>query len=181
MDESISVLDGKDDKKRNQRFRINSFNTTSRVTVKGKYMTLFTGNDLPKILSELSKIPHFSSLKKLIAEACRVNIQSLPLRSKDNKPGADRCINKSHCIDAPSISPQRNIEKNFANSPAIFEIYSSTYNDDEKKCHRGGKSTWPDRDSNPGPSAQKSNTLPRRYKSRFVPQGSTSVLYTYTI
>ena len=30
------------------------------------------------------------------------------------------------------------------------------------------------------PARKKSNTLPRRYKSRFVPQGSTNVLYTYT-
>ena len=43
--------------------------------------------------------------------------------------------------------------------------------------------SWPGRGSNPRPSAQKSNTLPRRYKSRLVPQGSTctSVLYTYTL
>ena len=26
-------------------------------------------------------------------------------------------------------------------------------------CHRGGKSTWPDRDSNPGPRADRSSTL----------------------
>ena len=32
--------------------------------------------------------------------------------------------------------------------------------------------------SNPRPSAQKSNTLPRRYKRRLVPQGSKSVYYT---
>ena len=32
----------------------------------------------------------------------------------------------------------------------------------------------------PGPLDSKSYTLPRRYKSRLVPQGSTSVLYTYT-
>ena len=41
--------------------------------------------------------------------------------------------------------------------------------------------TWPGRGSNPRPSALKSNTLPRRHKSRLVPQGSTSVLYTYTL
>ena len=32
----------------------------------------------------------------------------------------------------------------------------------------------------PGPLDLKSYTLPRRYKSRLVPQGNTSVLYTYT-
>ena len=32
----------------------------------------------------------------------------------------------------------------------------------------------------PGPLDSKFYTLPRRYKSRLVPQGSTSVLYTYT-
>ena len=31
----------------------------------------------------------------------------------------------------------------------------------------------------PGPSAWQANTLPRRFKSRLVPQGSTSVSYTY--
>ena len=31
----------------------------------------------------------------------------------------------------------------------------------------------------PGPLDSKSYTLPRRYKSRLVPQGSTSVSYTY--
>ena len=32
----------------------------------------------------------------------------------------------------------------------------------------------------PGPQDLKANTLPRRCKSRLLPQGSSSVLYTYT-
>ena len=45
------------------------------------------------------------------------------------------------------------------------------------KCNREEKylRSIPGRGSNLRPSAQKSNTLPRRYKSRLVPQGSTSV------
>ena len=31
----------------------------------------------------------------------------------------------------------------------------------------------------PGPPARQANTLPRRYKSRLVPQGSTSMSYNY--
>ena len=41
--------------------------------------------------------------------------------------------------------------------------------------------SWPVRGSNSRPFAEKSNTLPRLYKGRLVPQGSTSVLYTYTL
>ena len=39
----------------------------------------------------------------------------------------------------------------------------------------------PGRGSNRGPFDLQSSTLPRRYKSWLVPQGSTSVLYTYTL
>ena len=47
-------------------------------------------------------------------------------------------------------------------------------------CNRWRKNlqTWPSWGSNPRPPAQNSNTLPRRNKSRLVPQGSTSMLYT---
>ena len=40
------------------------------------------------------------------------------------------------------------------------------------------KSPCPGPGSNRGPFDLQSITLPRRYKSRLVPQGSTSVLYT---
>ena len=39
----------------------------------------------------------------------------------------------------------------------------------------------PSRESNRGPFNLQSSTLPRRYKSRLVPQGSTSVSYTKPI
>ena len=39
------------------------------------------------------------------------------------------------------------------------------------------KSPCPSRGSNRGPFDLQSSTLPRRYKSRLVPQGSTSVSY----
>ena len=41
--------------------------------------------------------------------------------------------------------------------------------------------SWPCRESNQQPSAKKSNTLPCRHKSWLVPQGSASVLYTFTL
>ena len=40
------------------------------------------------------------------------------------------------------------------------------------------KFSCPSRGSNRGPFDLQSSTLPRRYKNRLVPQGSTSVLYT---
>ena len=83
VDESLSILDGK---RKNQLFRINFYNTTSRVTVNGKCLTLFTDNDLPKILNDLAKIPHFSSLNKCIADACVMSLQSLPSCSYGKKP-----------------------------------------------------------------------------------------------
>ena len=43
------------------------------------------------------------------------------------------------------------------------------------------KSPCPSRGSNRGPFDLQSSTLPRRYKSRLVPQGSTSILYTYPV
>ena len=36
------------------------------------------------------------------------------------------------------------------------------------KCHRGGKSTWPDRDSNPGPLAYRASTLTTELPSHTV-------------
>ena len=50
------------------------------------------------------------------------------------------------------------------------------------KCNRwkNGNNIFPRPGIEPGPSAWQANTLPRRYKSRLVPQGSTSVSYTYT-
>ena len=36
------------------------------------------------------------------------------------------------------------------------------------KCHRGGKSTWPDRDSNPGPLAYRASTLTTELPSNTV-------------
>ena len=86
VDESLSFLDGKGDKRKNQLFRISFYNTTSRVTVNGKCLTLFTDNDLPKILNDLAKILHFSSLNKCIADACVMSLQSLPSRSYGKKP-----------------------------------------------------------------------------------------------
>ena len=43
------------------------------------------------------------------------------------------------------------------------------------------KSPCPGRGSNRGPFDLEASTLPRRYKSRLVPQGSTSVSYTLPI
>ena len=50
------------------------------------------------------------------------------------------------------------------------------------KCNRwkNGNNIFPQPGIKPGPLDSKSYTLPRRYKSRLVLQGSTSVLYTYT-
>ena len=50
------------------------------------------------------------------------------------------------------------------------------------KCNRwkNGNNIFPRPGIEPGPLDSKSYTLPRRYKSRLVPQGSTSVSYTYT-
>ena len=50
------------------------------------------------------------------------------------------------------------------------------------KCNRwkNGNNIFPQLGIEPGPLDSKSYTLPRRYKSRLVPQGSTSVSYTYT-
>ena len=49
-------------------------------------------------------------------------------------------------------------------------------------CNRwkNGNNIFPRPGIEPGPLDSKSYTLPRRYKSRLVPQGSTSVSYTYT-
>ena len=41
------------------------------------------------------------------------------------------------------------------------------------------KSQPPEVGIEPGPQDLKANTLPRRCKSRLLPQGSRSVLYTY--
>ena len=87
VDESISVFGGKCSSKKSQLFRVNFFKTTSRVTASGKCLTLFTENDLPKILQELSQISLQNSLlvkrqtdnttlNSKIAEACRLGIQS---------------------------------------------------------------------------------------------------------
>ena len=88
VDESISVFGGKCSSKKSQLFRVNFFNTTSRVTVNGKCLTLFTENDLPKILQELSQISLFTTLNNKIAEACRLGIQSISMSSK-------------HCVKSP--------------------------------------------------------------------------------
>ena len=40
---------------------------------------------------------------------------------------------------------------------------------------KNGNNIFPRPGIEPGPSAWPANTLPRRYKSRLVPQGSTSV------
>ena len=42
------------------------------------------------------------------------------------------------------------------------------------------KSHMPEVGIEPGPQDLKANTLPRRCKSRLLPQGSRSALYTYT-
>ena len=41
-------------------------------------------------------------------------------------------------------------------------IHFVTY---EGKCHRGGKRTWPDRDSNPGSLAYRASSLPMSYRA----------------
>ena len=45
---------------------------------------------------------------------------------------------------------------------------------------KNGNNIFPKPGIEPGPLDSKSYTLPRRYKSQLVPQGSTSVLYAYT-
>ena len=45
---------------------------------------------------------------------------------------------------------------------------------------KNGNNIFPRPGIEPGPLDSKSYTLPRRYKSRLVPQDSTSVSYTYT-
>ena len=84
-----------------------------------------------------------------------------------------------HLEIRPRISGSTGITGN--ETQGLFHIGAPNVTGEEKYLQ-----TWPGRGSNPRPSAQKSNTLQRRYKSRLVPQGSTSggsksVLYTYTL
>ena len=57
----------------------------------------FTDNDLPKILKDLTQTPNFAVLNRKIAEACRLNIQSLSL---NHNMCIKTDIDDSRCLDA---------------------------------------------------------------------------------
>ena len=57
-------------------------------------------------------------------------------------------------------------------------IYIHNFN--LRNSWKNGNNIFPRSGIEPGPLDSKSYTLSRRYKSRLVPQGSTSVSYTYT-
>ena len=61
----------------------------------------------------------------------------------------------------------KSIHFSYQNSRLCFSVYVTGEKMLITSCPGWG--------SNPRPSAQKSNTLPRRYKSRLVPQGSTNI------
>ena len=47
------------------------------------------------------------------------------------------------------------------------------------KCHRGGKITWPDQDSNPGSLAYRASTLPLSYRATCLPVTFSPYLIRY--
>ena len=134
VDESIPVFDGKGGRKRNQLFRVNLYNTTFRVTVNDKCLTLFTDNDLPKILKDLAQTPNFVVLNRKIAEACRLNIQSLSLNHNVCIKTPD--IDDSHCLEAsstPSSSKQHVKAGELSSKPPMILENNMADNDNNEE------------------------------------------------
>ena len=105
-------------------------------------------------------------------------------RRKENKPLSNNWLYGflRRWTDRLSTLNPRKLESNRAKcaTPEAVSLYFKNLQDIISMSQGAEKSQLPEVGIEPGPQDLKANTLPRRCKSRLLPQGSRSVLYTYT-
>ena len=85
------------------------------------------------------------------------------------RPGLEPRVSRLPCEHSTTELPSHSIDR-LHFSPTLAT-----------KCHRGGKRTWPDRDSNPGSLAYRASTLPLSYRAtRSTGYNSTKETSSYT-